>query len=84
MNDLAKARLLPGIPFEAKSRKKRRKGHPAPASTCTPPFDEVRPFLTARPLRGLAGPPAEPEPAPQEPQHEPVTPVNDHDENLAA
>ena len=84
MNDHAKARLLPGIPFEAKARKKRKKGDPAPASTCTPPFDEVRPFLTAKPLHGLTGPPAQPEPAPQVPQSESVTPKPDQDENLAA
>ena len=51
MSDLPKARLLPGIPFEAKARKKRRKGDPAPASTCTPSFEEIRPFLTGKPLR---------------------------------
>ena len=83
MSDLAKARLLPGIPFEAKARKKRTKGNPAPASTCTPPFDKVRPFLTtAKPLVGLTEPAAaQPEPAPR---LEPVTPEPDHDENLAA
>jgi len=81
MSDLPKARLLPGIPFEAKARKKRRKGKPAQASTCTPPFDEVRPFLTGTPLRGLTEPPAQPEPAPL---HEPAAPEPDRDENLAA
>lgn len=79
MSDLPKARLLPGIPFEVKARKKRRKGNPAPASTCTPPFDKVRPFLTATPLRGLTETPAQPEPQRQAPRHEP-----DRDENLAA
>lgn len=81
MSDLPKARLLPGIPFEARARKKRRKGKPAPASTCTPPFDEVRPFLTGKPLRSLTEPAAQQEPAPL---HEPAAPGLDRDENLAA
>ena len=84
VSDLPSARLLPGIPFDAKARKKRRKGEPAPASTCTPPFDEVRPFLTGTPLRGLTGRPPLPEPVPQAPLHEPATPDPDRDENLAA
>ncbi len=89
MSDLPKARLLPGIPFEAKAKKKRRRGAPAPASTCTPPFDEVRPFLTGTPLHGITGPPVQPEPVSE---REPATPDpdpdpdqdHDHDETLAA
>ncbi len=80
MTDLPKARLLPGIPFEAKARKKRRKGRaPAPAATCTPPFEDVRPFLSSKPLRGLTAAPAA-LPA----QHAPASPETGHDESLAA
>ena len=77
MTDLPKAHLLPGIPFEAKARKKRRKGRaPAPAATCTPPFEDVRPFLSSKPLHGLTAAPAA--------QHAPASPESGHDESLAA
>ncbi len=85
--DIPHAQLLPGIPFEAKARKKRRKGvGPARASTLTPPFADVRPFLTFKPLRGLTSA-TEPAPAPTPPeptQQRPAEPGTDHDENIAA
>ncbi len=82
MTDLPKADLLPGFPFEAKARKKRRKGGtPAPAITRTPPFQDVRPFLSNKPMHGLSHTP----PAPQAPQAKPTTePGTDHDKNIAA
>ena len=84
MTDLPKAYLLPGFPFEAKARKKRRKGGtPAPATTRTPPFQDVQPFLSNKPLHGLTPVP----PASQSPQagHEPpAQPGTDRDENIAA
>ncbi len=85
MTDLPKAHLLPGIPFEAKARKKRSKRrNPAPAATCTPPFEDVRPFLSSKPLHGLT-PPAPPAPQPPKAEHEPpAKPGTDRDENIAA
>lgn len=84
MTDLPKADLLPGFPFEAKARKKRSKGgKPAPATTRTPPFEDVRPFLSNKPLHGLTPAPAASQPPQAE--HEPPTgPSTDHDENIAA
>ena len=80
MTDLPEAHLLPGFPFEAKARKKRRKGgNPAPATTRTPPFEDVRPFLSSKPLRGLT--PTPPAPRPPQAEHEPPT---GRDENIAA
>jgi len=81
MTDLPKAQLLPGIPFEAKARKKRSKGKPAAAATCTPPFEDVRPFLSNKPLHGLTHTPPAPQPLQAEPTTEPGT---DRDENIAA
>jgi hypothetical protein len=70
MTDVPKAQLIPGRPFEAKARKKRRKGRdPAPAATCTLPFDDVRPFLSGKPMHGLGGPP------PETPRAQPVEPT---------
>ncbi len=83
MTDLPKAHLLPGIPFEAKARKKRRKGKPAAATTCTPSFEDVRPFLSSKPLHGLTPPPAAPQP-PQAEHEPPAKPGTDRDENMAA
>ena len=84
MTDLPRAQLLPGFPFEAKARKKRRKrGNTAAAATRTPPFEDVRPFLSSKPLRGLTPPP----PAPQPPQAEHEPPAQSgtgSDENIAA
>jgi hypothetical protein len=77
MTDLPKAYLLPGFPFEAKARKKRHKGGtPAPATTRTPPFQDVQPFLSNKPLHGLTPPEAQHEP--------PARPNTDRDENIAA
>ena len=84
MTDLPKAYLLPGFPFEAKARKKRSKGgDPAAAATRTPPFEEVRPFLSNKPLHGLTAAPAAARPAPPA-QPTPADPNTGHDENLAA
>ncbi len=82
MTDLPKAQLLPGIPFEAKARKKRSKRRdPAPAATCTPPFEDVRPFLSSKRLQGLTPPAAQPPRA----EHEtPAQPDTDRDKNIAA
>ncbi len=84
MTDLPKAHLLPGFPFEAKARKKRRKrSNPAAAATCTPSFEDVRPFLSSKPLHGLTPPP--PAAQPPKPEHEPpAQPDTDRDENIAA
>ncbi len=87
MSDLPKARLLPGIPFEAKARKKRSKSStPAVAASCTPSFEDVRPFLSSKPLHGLT-PPAPPAAQPPRPEHKhepPAKPDTDRDENIAA
>ncbi len=84
MTDLPKAHLLPGFPFEAKARKKRRKGgDPASAATCTPPFEDVRPFLSNKPLHGLTPAPPAPQP-PHAEQEPPAQPGTDRDENIAA
>jgi len=87
MTDLPTADLLPGFPFEAKARKKRSKGgKPAPATTRTPPFEDVRPFLSNKPLHGLTpAPPAAPASQPPHAQHgPPAGPGTDRDENIAA
>lgn len=86
MTDVPKAKTLPGRPFEAKARKKRRKGgEPAPAVTRTLPFDDVRPFLSGRPLHGIGGaPPASPKAPPAPPAQNPADPEADRDENIAA
>ncbi len=91
MTDLPKAHLLPGTPFEAKARKKRsRSSIPAAASSCTPPFEDVRPFLSGKPLRGLtplasAAAQARPAAPPPQAEHEPpAQPDTDRDENIAA
>ena len=84
MTDLPEAHLLPGFPFEAKARKKRRKGgNPAPATTRTPPFEDVRPFLSSKPLRGLTPTPLAPQPPQAEHEH-PAQPPTGRDENIAA
>lgn len=83
MTDLPKAQLLPGIPFEAKARKKRSKGKPAAAATCTPPFEDVRPFLSGKPLHGLTPAPRAAQP-PQAEHEPPAQPDTDRDENIAA
>jgi hypothetical protein len=84
MTDLPKAYLLPGFPFEAKARKKRRKGGtPAPATTRTPPFQDVQPFLSNKPLHGLTPRPAAPQPLQAE-NEPPTVPGTDHDKNIAA
>lgn len=82
MTDIPTAQPLPGFPFEAKARKKKKKGEPARAVTRTPPFDDVRPFLTAKPLRGLGDAARPAEPAPPLPGQQPDPPA--HDENIAA
>ncbi len=82
MTDLPKAHLLPGIPFEAKARKKRSKSrNPATAATCTPSFEDVRPFLSSKPPHGIT-PPAPP--AVQAENEPPAKPDTDRDENIAA
>ena len=53
MSDVSEARALPGVPFEAKARRKRRKDVDAAASTLTPEFEEIRQLLSGQPLRGL-------------------------------
>ena len=88
MTDLPKAQLLPGVPFEAKARKKRNKaGARAAATSCTPPFEDVCPFLSGNPLHGLTppAPPAPPAPQPSQAEKEPpAQPDTDRDENIAA
>ncbi len=91
MTDLPKARLLPGVPFEAKARKKRsRSSTPAAASSCTPPFEDVRPFLSGEPLHGLTPPApaaakARPAAPPPQAEHEPPAQSDaEQDENVAA
>jgi hypothetical protein len=88
VTDLPPANLVPGRPFEAKARKKRRKGtDPVPAATRTLPFDKVRPFLSGKPLRGLGDQTApNHEPAPeQDPKQDPKQdPDADRGPNLAA
>ena len=53
MSDVSKARALPGVPFEAKAKRKKRKDIDAAASTLTPEFEEIRQLLSGQPLRGL-------------------------------
>ncbi len=53
MNDLPRARAVPSLRFEAKARRKKKLTAKFTATSCGPSFEEVRPFLSGKRLRGL-------------------------------
>ena len=53
MNDLPRARAVPSLTFEAKARRKKKLTAKFTATSCGPSFEEVRPFLSGKRLRGL-------------------------------
>jgi hypothetical protein len=53
MSDLPRARAVPSLTFAAKGRRKKKLTAKFTATSCGPSFEEVRPFLSGKRLRGL-------------------------------